>query len=161
MTILIGRSPRRTVTRILILVTSVWLTWSFLIRPIRVEGPSMSPTAREGSIKFLFRLAYRGNDPKRGDVVAIRYTGESMLLMKRIVGLPGEKVEFIGGTLHINGTPLNEPYLHRSCNWEFVPEHSQLGPDEYYVVGDNRTMPEENHTKGVARRAKIVGRVLL
>jgi signal peptidase I len=160
-TIVIGRSPRRTATRIVILVVTVVVSWKFVIRPLRVEGPSMLPTARERDIKFLYRLAYLRHEPRRGDVVAIRFTGESILLMKRIVGLPGEKVEFVEGKLYINGQPKNEPYMTRPYTWNFVPEHSELGPDEYYVVGDNRTMPEEYHTKGIARRAKIVGRVLL
>mgnify|MGYP003954951215 CR=1 FL=1 len=121
----------------------------------------MLPTAREHQIKFLYRLAYLFHEPRRGDVVAIRFTGESILLMKRIVGMPGEKIEFAGGKLLINGRPMEEPWLKRPYTWNFVPEHSELGPNEFYVVGDNRTMPEENHTKGVARRAKIVGRVLL
>lgn len=121
----------------------------------------MLPTAKEPQIKFLFRLAYHLREPRRGDVVAIRFTGESIMLMKRIVGMPGEKVEFVEGRLHINGEPKNEPYVKNPCTWNFVPDHAALGPDEYYVVGDNRSMPEENHYKGVAQRAKIVGRVLL
>jgi signal peptidase I len=160
-TIVIGRSPRRTAMRIVVLIVVVAVSWRYVIRPIRVEGPSMLPTAKESQVKFLYRLAYLFHEPRRGDVVAIRFTGESILLMKRIVGMPGEKVEFVEGRLHINGQPKNEPYIKRPYTWNFVPDNSQLGPDEYYVVGDNRTMPEENHTKGIARRTKIVGRVLL
>ncbi len=160
-TIVIGRSPRRTAMRIVVLIIVVVVSWKYVIRPIRVEGPSMMPTARETEIKFLYRLAYLRHGPRRGDVVAIRFTGESILLMKRIVGMPGDKIEFVEGQLHINGRPMNEPYVKRPYTWNFVPEHSKLGTDEYYVVGDNRAMPEENHTKGVARRVKIVGRVLL
>ena len=147
--------------RIAVLLVVVSVSWRYVIRPIRVEGPSMLPAAREHQIKFLYRLAYLFREPRRGDVVAIRFTGESILLMKRIVGMPGEKIEFAEGKLLINGRPKEEPWLKRPYTWNFVPEHSELGPNEYYVVGDNRTMPEENHTKGVARRAKIVGRVLL
>lgn len=159
-TIVIGRSPRRTAMRILVLLVVVSVSWRYVIRPIRVEGPSMLPTAHEHQIKFLYRLAYLFHEPRRGDVVAIRFTGESILLMKRIVGMPGEKIEFAEGKLLINGRPMEEPWIKRRYTWNFVPEHSQLDLDEYYVVGDNRTMPEENHTKGGARRSKIVGRVL-
>ncbi len=159
--IVFGRSPQWTLVRIVVLIITVFVTWKFIIRPMRVEGPSMSPTCQERSIKFLNRLAYLRHEPRRYDVVAIRFTGESIMLMKRIVALPGEKVEFIEGKLYINDKPLEEPYLRRPCRWSFAPEQPVLGPDEYYVVGDNRAMPEENHTKGIVRRAKIVGKVIL
>jgi len=158
--IIFGRSPRRTAIRIVVLIVTAVITFKYVIRPVRVSGPSMLPTFQENSIKFVNRLAYSRNDPQRGDVVAIRFTGESIMLVKRVVALPGERVEFINGKLHVNHRAQDEPYIKRSCYWNFVPEHPILGPDEYYVVGDNRSMREEDHTKGVARRGKIVGKVL-
>ena len=81
------------------------------------------------------------------------------MLMKRIIGLPGETVSFQGGQVLINGKILDEPYQKWKCDWD-MPE-KKLGPDEYFVVGDNRTMPMELHTFGRVPRERIVGKVFL
>jgi signal peptidase I len=104
-------------------------------------------------------LAYWHRPPQRGDVVSIRYAGEHVMLMKRVIGLPGETVGFAGGHVIINGRVLDEPYEKWACDWNVPP--AQLAPDEYYVVGDNRTMPPENHVFGKVLRVRIVGRVIL
>jgi signal peptidase I len=160
-TIFIGRNPKRTFLRIIATVVSVILLYKYVLVPIRVGGPSMMPTYGAGGVNFVNRLAYLWHEPRRGDVVAIRLAGESVMYMKRVVGLPGETVEFFEGRLLINGRFLDEPYVQFGCNWHFVPERSKLDDDEFYVVGDNRSMPHLDHTQGAARRARIVGKVLL
>ena len=119
----------------------------------------MLPTYKENGVNFVNCLAYAFHPPQRGDVVAIRYAGRSVMLCKRIVGLPGEMIAFHHGHIEINGEALDEPYVKRSCNWEHAPE--RIGPDEYYVVGDNRSMDFDQHTKGRADRSRIVGKILL
>lgn len=160
-TILIGRQPKYTLVRIVVVVAVVIVLRMYVFFPIRVDGPSMLPTYGENSVNVVNALAYHRQEPRRGDVVAIRFSGKSIMLMKRVVGLPGETVEFLEGQLVINGKVQAEPYLKYGCNWEFKPEHWQLGDDEYYVVGDNRSMPWEDHKQGVARRDRIVGKVML
>jgi len=81
------------------------------------------------------------------------------MYMKRIVGLPGETIEFVRGNLVVDGKALEEPYRKSRCRWEMRPR--KLGPDEYFVVGDNREMPIDDHEHGVPLRNHIVGRVLL
>ena len=160
-TIIIGRHPRRTLIRIGVIVVTCFLLRAFVVLPIFVDGPSMLPTYKAGRVNFINRLAYLRHEPLRGDVVTIRLAGESVMFMKRVIGLPGETVTFSNGRLLINGRFLEEPYLKFSSNWNFVPEHSKLADDEYYVVGDNRTMPHADHTQGAAKRERIVGKVLL
>ena len=160
-TIIIGRHPRRTLIRIVVIVVTCFLLRAFVVLPIFVDGPSMLPTYKAGRVNFINRLAYLRHEPLRGDVVTIRLAGESVMFMKRVIGLPGETVTFSNGRLLINGRFLEEPYLKFSSNWNFVPEHSKLADDEYYVVGDNRTMPHADHTQGAAKRERIVGKVLL
>lgn len=160
-TVILGRNPRLTFIRVIVLVALCLIVFNFVLLPIRVDGPSMLPTYRDGGINFINRLAYWRHEPQRGDVVAVRYSGRSMMLMKRVVGLPGETIEFVDGRLVVNGHFLNEPYVKFDCDWNVRPEHYQLGDDEYYVVGDNRSMPYEMHTKGAARRERILGRVVL
>ena len=81
------------------------------------------------------------------------------MLMKRIIGLPGETVWFHQGQVYINGQLLSEPYLKCDCDWEHEPV--VCGPDQYYVVGDNRSMPFEYHQQGRAGRDRIIGKLLL
>lgn len=157
--VLIGRRPRYTALRIAVLVPAVFLTARFFLWPLRVQGPSMLPTYRESGINFLNRLAYLFHEPRRGDVVAIRLAGPSIMFMKRVVGRPGETVEFIDGQLYVDGKPLPEPYVQFPCRWNRPPY--KLGPDEYFVVGDNRSMPIFDHEHGAAKRERILGKVLL
>lgn len=159
-TILIGRKPKFTLIRIGVLVVTTFVVFKFvLLPPVRITGPSMSPTLREGSIRFVNRLAYVWHEPRRGDIVSIRLAGNSIMYMKRIVGEPGETVEFSNGRLLVNGKVMDEPYVKSECRWNMPPQ--TLGPGEYFVVGDNRIMSIDDHYFGVATRGRIVGKLLL
>jgi signal peptidase I len=157
--VLIGRRPRYTVLRIAVIVAVVFLTARYLVWPLRVQGPSMAPTYRENGINFLNRLSYVFHEPRRGDIVAIRLAGRSVMFMKRVVGLPGETVEFIDGQLYVDGQPLPEPYVQFPCRWNRRPRKLDL--NEYFVVGDNRSMHIDDHEHGAAKRERILGKVLL
>ena len=158
--VLIGRRPKRTLVRIVILVAVCFLGRAFVLLPVRVRGPSMLPTYKDRGFNIVNRLSYLFHEPRRGDVVAIRLlAGEHVMYMKRIIGLPGETVAFHQGQLYINGQPLEEPYVKLRGNWEH--EDETVGPDQYYVVGDNRDMPWDDHEKGRLPRDLIVGKVLL
>ena len=154
-----GRNPRNTLIRSAVFVVVCVVLFHFILLPVRVDGISMLPTYKNHSINFSNRLAYLWHEPRRGDVVTVRLAGYHVMFMKRIIGLPGESVAFDHGTVLINGQPLAEPYEKWSSDWTLPPR--QLGPDEYFVVGDNRTMPWQDHTFGVAARYRIVGKVLL
>src|SRR5262245_50598120 len=182
-TILIGRRPKWTFIRIVVLVMTCYIVFGFLFLVIRIEGPSMLPTYSTGRINVVNRLAYARKEPCRGDVVAIRLSGTeynarefvhdlmrfrlssdrlarpSVMYMKRIVGLPGETLQFIEGRLFVDGKALDEPYVKSRCRWE-MPART-LGPDQYFVVGDNRVMAIDDHEHGVPLRNHIVGKVLL
>jgi signal peptidase I len=108
-----------------------WVLW-----PVKVAGESMMPNYRDGSRQFINKLAYLSSDPKRGDVVALRLPNGDVL-MKRIVGLPGETVTMWRGDLYINGLKLDEKYIESRIPLT-VEERTHLGPGHYYVIGDNR-----------------------
>lgn len=180
---LIGRRPKFTLMRIVVLVVVTFLVFGFILLPVRITGPSMLPTYRNGRLNLVNRLAYFRHDPRRGDVVAIRISGAeysypelrrdlrhlqldfgrlfrpSMMYMKRVVALPGETVAFSSGQLLVDGKPIDEPYLKYPCDWNRPPR--KLGPTEYFVVGDNRAMRWEDHEFGAVARARIVGKVML
>ena len=163
--VLIGRRPKTTLLRILVTTILCFVTFKFVLLPIRVQGISMEPTYHDRHVNCVNRLAYLFHEPQRGDVVSIRFSPPepfatpSEMLMKRIIGLPGESVSFHGGHAYINDKLLEEPYLKESCNWEHAP--ILCGPDQYYVVGDNRSMPFEYHTQGRAQRDHIIGKLVM
>ena len=145
--------------RIVVLVVLCLVIFNFVLLPIRVTGISMFPTYRNQSFNFVNRLAYWQHEPRRGDVVSIRFAGIHVMLMKRVVGLPGETIAFVEGQIFINDEALNEPYEKLPSNWNLPP--MKLDSNEYYVVGDNRSMAPEDHTKGKVERERIMGKVIL
>jgi signal peptidase I len=163
--VLVGRRPRTTLLRILVLVGVCAVTFRFVLLPIKVQGISMQPTYHDREVDCINRLAYLTHAPQRGDVVGVRFSDPGKfslpheLLLKRIIGLPGETVAFHEGHVYIDGQLLDEPYLKNPCDWEHAP--MQCGPDEYYIVGDNRSMPFSFHMQGCVTRDHIVGKVLL
>ena len=156
--VVFGRDPRRTAVRILVLAAVSAITFRWILIPIRTEGISMLPTYRSGTFNLVYRFAYAGRPPARGDVVAIRLAGPRVVYVKRVIGLPGERVAIAGGQVEINDEPLVEPYVHNRRPWE-VPE-IRLGPDQYFVVGDNRGMNAADHDFGPVDRARILGKVV-
>lgn len=156
----VGRRPKWTIIRIALLVLVTFILFKFVLIPIRIQGISMAPTYTDGSINLINRLAYVYSKPQRGDVVGVRLrAGEHVMYMKRIVGLPGESVAFRDGKLYIDDQPIDEPYLKYGCHWQMEPVH--LGPNFYYVVGDNRSMNREDHYQFKADFVtQIVGKVI-
>jgi signal peptidase I len=147
-----------TVTAVLLLAIG-----KLVLVPVRVEGISMMPTYKENRINVVNRLAFLFHSPQRGDVVAIRVADEHILFphilyLKRVIALPGETIAFRNGQVLINGQVLDEPYLRFRGHWTHEPE--EVGPDEYFVVGDNRAMGWNDHEKGRASRRQILGKIL-
>jgi signal peptidase I len=157
-TILFGSNPRLTAIRVAVLIATSVVVFGFVLLPVRLTGISMEPTYDDGQLNFANRLAFAWREPARGDVVAIRMAGPSVMYIKRIIGLPGEQVEIVMGVVKIDGEPLLEPTVVRKAAWNLPP--LTLGPDEYFVVGDNRSMSMRNHDLGRATRARIIGRLL-
>jgi signal peptidase I len=157
--LLIGRNPRRTLLRACILAALTFITFRFAVLPIQVEGRSMVPACSDRSIHFLNRLAYWRHAPERGDIVGIRFSGPHNMLLKRVVGLPGERIGFAGGRVTVNSQSLDERYVKLPSNWQRADV--LVGPDEYFVVGDNRSMPIQDHTFGMAKRERILGKLVL
>lgn len=157
-TLLIGARPRRTLLRAAALIATAYLLFGHVLIPVRGEGPSMQPTLRDGQLVLVNRLAYWRTAPTRGDIVAISLAGRRVLYIKRIVGLPGDRVRIAAGTVYVNDAALDEPYAQRRRSWN-VPE-TALADGEYLMIGDNRSMPMWLHDFGKARRERIVGQVV-
>ncbi len=156
----LGRRPRWTLVRIAILIAGTWLTLHYVIALRKIESTSMLPSFREGTVHVIFRLAYSATrPPARGDIVAIRTSGETLMYVKRIIALPGETISIVRGIVNIDRQPLEEPYTsRRRAPWNLPPR--TLGPDEFYVIGDNRDMTLEQHELGAIERERIIGKVI-
>jgi signal peptidase I len=156
--IVFGRNPRRTAVRVLVLASISFITFRWVLIPMRAEGISMLPTYRSGSLNLVNRLAYLNEKPSRGDIVAIKLAGPHVLYVKRIIALPGERISLTEGQVYVNGAPLIEPYVRNRSPWD-VPEVT-LTSREYFVIGDNRGMRATDHDFGRVDSSRIVGRIV-
>jgi signal peptidase I len=127
---------------------SHWVLW-----PVQVAGDSMTPNYQNGQPNYIYKLAYVSKAPQRGDVVGVRIAHGEFLL-KRVIGLPGERIEFNRGTIVVNGRPLAEPYIEKPLLWALPSV--QLGAEDYFVMGDNRAVS----MLGAIAKDHIVGKAL-
>ena len=158
--LLVGGNIKFTLLRIVCLVVFVVLLIKYVMIPVRCEGLSMEPNYPDRSIHLVYKLAYWHATPERGDVIAIKIgeTGK-ILLMKRVIGLPGEKVSISDGVVHINGEPLEEPWVQKK-RFPWKRKEVELKPDEYLVIGDNRSMPMQMHEFGEVSIKRIQGKII-
>lgn len=156
-TLVAGRSLSVTLIRALLLALGLLLISQYVVSPVRAYGISMQPTFEPGAWLWLSRLSYVRRPPARGDIVAVNLAGGQAVLVKRIVGLPGERIAITEGQVLVNGIPLDEPYVTERQPWNV--DDAQLGPHEYYVIGDNRGMPSHLHDFGRAARERIAGQI--
>jgi signal peptidase I len=119
--------------------------------PVFIIGNSMLPTFHTGDIVGVNKLIYRLQPPQRCDVVAI-WTGRE-LLIKRVVGLPGEEMEERDGRFYVNGFPLSEIKMNVEISRSIAP--GQIGPNQFVIAGDNRGQS----LTAIVNRDRIIGRV--
>lgn len=135
-------------------------TITFLFEPIRVDGRSMQNTLHDGEFMIATKLDYLLSDPSRFDVVICRYPGEgNTRFVKRIVGIPGDRIRIAGGALLINGEAADEPYIDFPPN--YAMEEVTVTEGRYFVLGDNRASSMDSHIVGQLTREQILGHVQL
>jgi signal peptidase I len=132
-----------------------YLIFGYLLIPLRINGNSMEPNYQNGEINFCWRLRYLFSKPERGDVVVIRFAGQRVTLLKRVVALENEEVEFRNGKLFIDGQELKEPYVRSPYGWTLSSR--RVEPGSVYVVGDNRFGSMQNHIFGQVSMNRILG----
>lgn len=137
----------------------------FIAQPFIVRGESMVPSFQDGQYLIVDELTYRREVPARGDVIVFKYPKDiTKYFIKRIIGLPGEKVEINNGIVTVyskqnpDGKLLSEPYI-KDVSYENTSE--TLGDNEYFVMGDNRSNSLDSRIWGPLPTKNITGRVIV
>ena len=136
----------------IIIVIIVVLIRTFIMTPVKVNGSSMVSTLHDGDTMILNKIGMRFNDLKRFQIVVIN-AGDSYII-KRIIGLPNETIEYKDETLYINGKVLKDPYNKKNTG---DIESIKLGENEYFVMGDNRGVSQDSRIIGPIDKKEILG----
>ena len=144
--------------------------FTFVVAIQNISGNSMDPTLKEGQLVLVSKFSYRFSSVKRNDIVALNNGGKSYV--KRVIGLPGEKIEYMDGMLFINDEAHKETYLNDDvvtynflfvdvCNIEDCPE-GVIPENKYLVLGDNREESLDSRTPefGLVDKSDIKGKVI-
>ncbi len=142
---------------ILIIVLAI-LIKLYVFSPIRVNGTSMVPTLDNGYIMFLNEIGYHLNGLNRFDIVVVNIDNDK--LIKRVIGLPGDTVEYKYNKLYVNGKEIEENFEHKDTkDFKLSDIDVEIIPDDYYfVVGDNRTNSKDSRIIGLIHKSKIMGK---
>jgi signal peptidase I len=127
----------------------------FLAQATRVEGYSMEPTLYGHQRLIIEKVSYRFHRPSRGDIVVLQVPGYDKLLIKRVIGLPGETIEIKDGVVWIDGQPLDEPYVKGSMRGSYPP--TVIPEGSIFVMGDNRNNSSDSRVFGPVSIEHIVG----
>ena len=149
--------------KFIIFIVIVLLLAIYVIGLQQVVGPSMSPTYKDADINIISKINYRIFDIKRNDVIVFNNDNEKNLI-KRVIGLPNEYIEYKNNTLYINGINSEENFLNddvitedfslKDIGYDKIPENM------YFVIGDNRTNSKDSREIGLIKKEDIIGKVL-
>lgn len=141
----------------LVLAAMIFFVVNTFTGRYEVQSISMEPTLHEGQYLIVSKIAYWFHGPERGDIIVLDPpNGRSEIpYIKRVIGLPGEKVDVRDGRVWVNGIALNEPYISGPPSYT---ESRVLGDEEYLVLGDNRNNSSDSHIWGVLPRDNVIGK---
>lgn len=141
----------------IIIIVVVLLIKHYVITPIKVNGNSMNNTLKNKDIMILDKISYRFQEIERFDIVVIKKGND--YLIKRVIGMPGETVEYKNNKLYINDKNIDEKFIHEKTN-DFIMEE-KIPDDCYFVVGDNRPVSNDSRYIGVINKKDILGKTSL
>ncbi len=139
----------------IIIILIVLFIKIYIFSPIRVSGESMHPTLEDKDIMILNEYYYRFNDIKRFDIIVIKLDNE--YIIKRVIGLPGEKIEYKDNNLYVNDKKIKENFSHEKT----IDFKANVSKDGYFVLGDNRVNSTDSRVLGAITKDKIKGKTNL
>jgi signal peptidase I len=151
-------------------VGAALLVQAFLVRPYRIPSESMAATLVPRDRVLVSRVTYRLRDPQRGDIVVLDSAAVGCILIKRVVGLPGDVISVERGSVFVDGKRLDEPYVRR-VDGRTEPTEAFMGTGRpwslerpytvpaghYFLMGDNRVVSDDSRDWGPASRGEIIG----
>jgi signal peptidase I len=154
------------VAKIVIIALIIVIPIRYLVfQPFFVKGQSMEPNFADGDYLIIDELSYKFGDPQRGEVVVFKYPNDpSQRYIKRIIGLPGERVEVSNGKVVIfdeQGSEILEESEYLPSSFTPGTVSVTLGEDEYFVLGDNRAVSSDSRRWGSLTEDEIIGKVFL
>lgn len=153
-----GKSLLREIIETILLTVLIYVAVNFATGRFRIEGSSMEPSMHPNQYVLVDKISYMLGQPHRGDVVVFNYPlATERDFIKRVIGLPGESVTVRGGVVYINDVPLDEPYISAPPAYE---DSWTLGPNQYFVLGDNRNSSSDSHSWGPLDRKYFIGRAV-
>jgi signal peptidase I len=161
-----GRHLAREAIETALLTLLIFLAIKLVVQNFRIQGASMEPTLHDGQFLLVNRLPHYGiGEPGRGDIVVFKAWEqgagpEEKDFIKRVVGLPGDKVEIRDNQVMVNDQVLQEPYLEGNATTDRIGPIT-LGQEEYYVMGDNRGNSSDSRTYGPLPQDRIIGKAWL
>ncbi len=143
----------------LLIIAGLALTKHFVFDILPIKGKSMYPNFHDKDIVVLNKISYVLGEPKRGDSVVLRFPGDPdhQRYIKRLIGLPGEKLSIHDGKVFINNKELFESYLDPSIT-TYPATEITLQSGEFYLLGDNRDVSSDSRIWGVASRSDFIGK---
>ncbi len=151
-----GRLARELAETIVPAIIIALLIHVFLAQATRVFGQSMEPNLHTNMRLVVEKVSYRMHSPHRGDIVVLRVRPGDELLIKRIIGLPGDEVAIHDGQVYVNDKPIDEPYLNQNTRGNLAP---RVVPSLHvFVMGDNRRASNDSRSFGPVHLDNIVGR---
>lgn len=146
----------------IIFIIAVTVLFDLAVPRSLVDGHSMEPTFHGDDRLVVSRVHYLLGAPQRGDILVFNsLEADRVMLIKRVVGLPGETVEMRGQAIYINGQALDEFYIKEPCRINRCSDRTwELAEGEYFMMGDNRNNSRDSRRFGPVPLSKIVGQVV-
>lgn len=139
----------------ILIIIAVLIIRTFIVTPAIVDGASMDYTLEDGQLVFINKFVYNVKDVERFDIVVLNNEEDNDRIIKRIIGLPNEKIEYNNNQLYVNGKLVEQNYeVEQTEDFTVVTKEN-----EYFVLGDNRDVSKDSRMLGNFNKKDIVGRV--